>query len=126
MEVIPEDLIGKSCRVCASYKHDICGQLGTITKFKNDRYYVNLDSGRTVGLTRSEFDLLKTYYCVTSAYHDSGRVTAAITMSRKCSIKPSDHKSSHYDRDIYTEWYDNLTDAEKAVADARAESTPRE
>lgn len=65
----------------------------------------------------------KTYYCVTSAFHDSGRVTAAITMTRQCGIKPPSHSSSHRDRDIYTEWYDNLPEAEKAVAEARAEST---
>lgn len=68
----------------------------------------------------------KTFYCVTSAYHDNGRVTAAITLTRKCRIKPADHSTQAFDRDIYTEWYDNLADAEKAVAEARAESSMRE
>lgn len=65
----------------------------------------------------------KTYYCVTSAYHDNGCVTAAITMTIKADSKPQDHSTNAKDRDIYTEWYDNLADAEKAVAEARAESS---
>lgn len=65
----------------------------------------------------------KSYYCVTSAYFDNGRVTAAITMSIKAASKPQDHSTNARDRDIYTEWYDNLADAEKAVAEARAESS---
>ncbi len=65
----------------------------------------------------------QTYYCVTSAYYDNGRVTAAITMIQQCAMKPDDHSTSKSDRDIYTEWYDNLADAEKAVAEARAESS---
>ncbi len=65
----------------------------------------------------------KTYYCVTSAYHDSGRVTAAITMTVEAEEKPQDHKTEARDRDIYTEWYDDLEEANKAVAEARAESS---
>lgn len=65
----------------------------------------------------------KTYYCVTSAYFDSGRVTAAITMQQECMEKPQDHSRQTRDRDIYTEWFDNLADAKKAVAEARAESS---
>lgn len=65
----------------------------------------------------------KTYYCVTSAYHDSGRVTAAITMSIEAEEKPNDHKTEARDRDIYTEWYDDLEKAKRAVAEARAESS---
>lgn len=68
----------------------------------------------------------KTYYCVTSAYYDNGRVTAAITMTQKAKSKPQDHSTIARDRDIYTEWYDNLSDAEKAVAEARAESSLKE
>ncbi len=68
----------------------------------------------------------KTYYCVTSTFHDSGRVTAAITMTCKCRTAPANHITSTFDRDIYTDWYDNLADAEKAVAEARAENTFRE
>ncbi len=65
----------------------------------------------------------KKYYCVTSAYHDSGRVTAAITMSIEAEEKPQDHRTEARDRDIYTEWYDDLEEANKAVAEARAESS---
>lgn len=65
----------------------------------------------------------KTYYCVTSAYHDSGRVTAAITMTIEAEEKPQDHRTEARDRDIYTEWYDNLQEANKAVTEARAESS---
>lgn len=65
----------------------------------------------------------KTYYCVTSAYHDSGRVTAAITMSIEADEKPNDHKTEASDRDIYTEWYDDLEKAKRAVVEARAESS---
>lgn len=68
----------------------------------------------------------KTYYCVTSSFHDDGRVTAAITMTRKTTKCPKSHSYSARDRDIYTDWYDNLAVAEKAVADARAESSCRE
>lgn len=65
----------------------------------------------------------KTYYCVTSAYHDSGRVTAAITMTIEAEEKPQDHRTEARDRDIYTEWYDNLQEANKAVTEARTESS---
>lgn len=65
----------------------------------------------------------QTYYCVTSTFHDIGRVTAAITMTQICSVKPESHMTSTRDRDIYTDWYDNFADAQKAVAEARAESS---
>lgn len=45
----------------------------------------------------------KTYYCVTSTFHDNGRVTAAITMTRKCRTAPASHTTSTSDRDIYTD-----------------------
>lgn len=67
----------------------------------------------------------KIYYCVTSAYHDNGRVIAAITLTRKCRIKPANHTTQAYDRDIYMEWYGSLKEAQKAVAEARAESSER-
>lgn len=42
-------------------------------------------------------------------------------MTQICSIKPESHMTSTRDRDIYTDWYDNFADAQKAVAEARAE-----
>lgn len=66
---------------------------------------------------------LKKFYCVTSAFHDSGQVVAAVTMTRQYAEKPDNHFTEGRDRDIYTEWYDNLEDANNAVREARAESS---
>lgn len=65
----------------------------------------------------------KTYYCVTSAFHSNGRVTANITMVLEADEKPKNTFRYLHDRDIYSDWFDTKADADKAVAEARAENT---
>ena len=69
---------------------------------------------------------MKTYYCVTSSFHDSGRVTAAVTMALESEEKPQNTSRTMRDRDIYSDWYDNLDEANKAVAEARSENSEKD
>ena len=62
---------------------------------------------------------MKKWYCVTTAYYDNGKTTAAITSIVEAEDKPEDSYTSARDRDIYLDWYGTLAEAEKAVRDAR-------
>ena len=62
---------------------------------------------------------MKNWYCVTTAYYDSGKTTAAITSVVEAEDKPEDSYTSARDRDVYQDWYGSLAEAEKAVRDAR-------
>ena len=62
---------------------------------------------------------MKTWYCVTTAYYDNGKTTAAITGITEAERKPEDYSISSRDRDVYLDWYETLAEAEKAVRDAR-------
>ena len=62
---------------------------------------------------------MKTWYCVTTAYYDNGKATAAITSIVEAEDKPEGSYTSARDRDVYLDWYGSLTEAEKAVAVAR-------
>lgn len=58
---------------------------------------------------------MATYFCVTSAWDDHGRGTAAITDVIDAEEKPLDGMKSTRRKDIYCDWYDNFGDALAAV-----------
>lgn len=55
---------------------------------------------------------MKTWYCVTSTYDDRGRVTAMITRM-KADEKPESTFRETTAKDIYTEWFGTMKEAEK-------------
>lgn len=55
---------------------------------------------------------MKTWYCVTSTYDDRGRVTAMIT-SMKADEKPESTFRETATKDIYTEWFGTMKEAEE-------------
>ena len=63
---------------------------------------------------------MKTYYCVTSAFYDNGRVVAGITDSKKIKSKPESTFTEKSDRDIYEDWFGSLKEAEEFVEDAKS------
>lgn len=63
---------------------------------------------------------MKTYFCVTSAFYDDGRVTAAITDSKEAEQKPENtYNGSARGRDIYSDWFESKEEAEKYVEDCK-------
>lgn len=62
---------------------------------------------------------MNTYYCVTSSFYDSGRVTAAITSMRQSDSKPDSEYHSTSRADVYIDWYESRQEAEQAIIDAR-------
>lgn len=61
---------------------------------------------------------MKNWYCVTTAYYDNGKTTAAITSIVEAEEQPENSYTSARDRDVYLDWYGSLAEAEKAVRDA--------
>lgn len=61
----------------------------------------------------------KKYYCVTSAYYDSGRVTASITNVVEAEQIPKNTYVSMCRKDIYNDWFEKRSDAVKHVAECR-------
>ena len=62
---------------------------------------------------------MKTYFCVTSAFYNDGRVTAAITESKEAEQKPESTNKSLRDRDIYSDWFESNQEAEKCIEDCK-------
>jgi hypothetical protein len=62
---------------------------------------------------------MKTFYCVTSSFYDSGRVVAAITDTVEAYTKPENHHTEKRDRDIYTDWFGSLGEAQQFVKGAK-------
>lgn len=62
---------------------------------------------------------MKTYYCVTTAFYDSGRVVAGITDSREAESKPESRYSELRDRDVYEDWFECFEEAEQFVKEAK-------
>ena len=62
---------------------------------------------------------MNTYYCVTTAYYDDGRVTAAITDIVDSETEPESGMKSTRRKDIYCDWYGNYGDAIAAVDAAK-------
>lgn len=73
------------------------------------------------GADAYEFTLggTKTYYCVTTSVHDSGKVMAAITSTIQAVCKPENNFKSLNKKDIYNDWFDNQEEAQAFVKEAR-------
>ncbi len=77
-------------------------------------------------LTKEEADAyeltlggMKTFWCVTTAVYDSGRVVANITRKIDTVRKPENTFTSTSRRDIYNDWFSSWEDANKFVREAR-------
>ena len=62
---------------------------------------------------------MKTYYCVTSAYYDSGRVVAGITDSAEADAKPDSRCTEARDRDIWSDWFETIEEAKQYVKETK-------
>lgn len=62
--------------------------------------------------------VLPTWYCVQSAFYDSGKVKAAIVNTIKAADKPESTYKELKRCDIYAEWYASKEEAEQAIQDA--------
>lgn len=61
----------------------------------------------------------RTWYGVTSAFYDDGRIRAKITSTRRCLEKPENATCSLPRKDIYTDWFESREMAEKFVNEAK-------
>jgi len=62
---------------------------------------------------------MRTWYCVTSAFYDTGRVVAGVTDSKEADEKPESTFTAKIDRDIYEDWFADITEAADFVKDAK-------
>lgn len=62
---------------------------------------------------------MKKFYCVTSAVDNYGRCTAAITAECEADTKPESKFTSTSRKDIYNDWFDNVTEAREFAKNAR-------
>lgn len=58
---------------------------------------------------------MKTWFCLTSWYMDNGRTGAAITARKEAERMPESSRKSTASRDIYTDWYGSLDEAQDAA-----------
>mgnify|MGYP000283895748 CR=1 FL=1 len=58
---------------------------------------------------------MATYWCVTSVFFDNGRTLAAITGTVEADIKPKNTYTELRDRDVYTDWFNNIKEANEHV-----------
>ena len=63
---------------------------------------------------------MKTYYCVTSAVDNRGRMTAAVTESLEAQKRPENSFTSTRRKDIYKDWFDSRAAAEEFAREARS------
>lgn len=63
---------------------------------------------------------MKTYFAVTSAYYDDGRVTANIVGTREADTRPAAGYMEMAKCDLYTDWFDTREKAEAFVDECRA------
>ena len=76
-------------------------------------------------LTKEEADAyeltpegMKTFWCVTTAVYDNGRVVANITSTVEAVSKPENDFKSTKRKDIYHDWFEGHKEAEKFVDEA--------
>ena len=69
---------------------------------------------------KGETYTMKTYYCVTSAVDDHGRMTAAVTESVEAEQRPKNTCTSTRRKDIYKDWFESRKEAEEFVDEARS------
>lgn len=62
---------------------------------------------------------MKTYYCVTTAFYDDGRVTAAITDEVQAIAKPESTNKTTSTKDIYCDWFESKEDATAFIKEAK-------
>ncbi len=58
---------------------------------------------------------MKTWYVVTSSYHDDGKCVANITGTVEAAEKPKSTSTSVSNRDIYVDYFDSKKEADKFV-----------
>ena len=63
---------------------------------------------------------MKTFWAVTSAYHDDGRVTANIVGHREADQRPAAGYMETSGCDLYTDWFDSKEKAQAFVDECRA------
>ena len=62
---------------------------------------------------------LKTYWAVTTAFFDDGRVISNITDEVKAAVKPENVAKSLRRKDLHIDWFESKEAAEQHVKDAR-------
>lgn len=62
---------------------------------------------------------MKTYYCVTTACYNNGRVVAAITSERQAETMPMSTCAETSRKDIYSDWFATRKEAEAFVEEAK-------
>lgn len=62
---------------------------------------------------------LKTFWCVTTAITDDGRVSCAITDTVRAAVKPKNSFRETKRKDIWVDWFDSKEDAEERVHEAK-------
>ena len=62
---------------------------------------------------------MNTYYCVTTAFYDDGRVVAGITDTIEAQVKPENTFTEKRNRDIYNDWFESEAEAMVFVETAR-------
>jgi len=63
---------------------------------------------------------MKTWFCVTSAVDNRGRMTAAVTDSMEAEQMPQSTCTETRHKDIYKDWFESRADAEAFVREARS------
>lgn len=61
---------------------------------------------------------LKKFWCVTTAFHDDGKVVSAITDVCKAVVKPENVCKETKTKDIYLDWFDTEEEAKERVEEA--------
>lgn len=61
---------------------------------------------------------LKKLWCVTTAFHDDGKVVSAITDVCKAAVKPENVCKETKTKDIYLDWFDTEEEAKERVEEA--------
>lgn len=58
---------------------------------------------------------LKKFWCVTTAFHDDGKVVSAITDVCKAAVKPENVCKETKTKDMYLDWFDTEEEAKERV-----------
>ena len=61
---------------------------------------------------------LKKFWCVTTAFHDNGKVVSSITDVCEAAVKPENVCKETKTKDIYLDWFDTEEEAKEKVKEA--------
>lgn len=61
---------------------------------------------------------LKKFWCVTTAFHDNGKVVSAITDVCEAAVNPENVCKETKTKDIYLDWFDTEEEAKEKVKEA--------